>query len=246
MQLTKEERMNHAVVPHEEWLARRRQLLAKEKDFTRLRDELTRRRQELPWELVEKDYVFDGADGPTTLSELFDGRSQLVVYHFMFDPDWEEGCRSCSFWADSFDANLVHLNAHDITFVAVSRAPFAKLAAYERRMGWTFPWLSSNGTDFNYDFGVSFPPDEQERDGAYNYGTQAPRGGEREGVSVFFADDGAVLHTYSSYARGIDLLNAAYNYIDLTPRGRDEDGRAPQSWVRRHDEYPLPQGSPHR
>ena len=231
--------MNHAVVSHEEWVARRRELLTKEKEFTRLRDELTRQRQALPWERVEKDYAFEGADGRKTLRELFDGRSQLVVYHFMFDPGWDEGCRSCSFWAVSFDANVVHLNAHDITFAAVSRAPLARLATYQRRMGWSFPWLSSNGSEFNFDFGVSFGPEDQDRADAYNYGSQAPRGGEREGVSVFLLHDGAVFHTYSSYARGIDLLNAAYNYIDLTPRGRDEDGRSPQYWVRRRDEYEL-------
>ncbi len=230
--------MEHAVVPHEDWLAERRALLAKEKEFTRLRDDLSRQRQELPWERVEKDYVFEGPVGRKTLAQLFDGRSQLVVYHFMFGPDWDEGCKSCSFWADSFDPNVVHLRARDVTFVAVSRAAYPKLAAYRERMGWSFPWFSSAETDFNLDLGVSFRTADQETEGAYNYGSQPPHDVEREGVSVFCrGDDGTVFHTYSAYARGIDLLNAAYNYLDLVPKGRDEEGRSPQFWVRRHDEY---------
>src|SRR5205085_6258875 len=187
------------VVGHDEWLAARKELLAREKAFTRARDELTRERQELPWEPVEKEYVFEGPDGRETLADLFDGRSQLVVYHFMFDPEWEEGCKSCSFWADNFDPNVVHLKARDVTMVAVSRAPFAKLAAYEQRMGWDFDWFSSGASEFNFDFGVSFEPDDYETDGAYNYGSQAPHGPEREGVSVFYKDaDGTVFHTYSA------------------------------------------------
>jgi len=226
------------VVDHDEWLAERRELLAKEKEFTRLRDELSRQRRELPWERVEKDYAFDGDDGRRTLPELFEGRSQLVVYHFMFDPSWDAGCPSCSFWADNFDPNIVHLKARDVTMVAISRAPYAKLAAYRERMGWSFPWFSSGKTGFNFDFGVSFTPEDQEKDGAYNYGSLSPRSTEREGVSVFYKDaDGAVLHTYSTYARGIDLLNTAYNYLDLMPKGRDEEGHPSQFWVRRHDEY---------
>lgn len=228
---------DHAVVSHDEWIAVRKEFLAREKEFTRLRDELSRFRRELPWEPVERDYVFEGAEGRRTLPELFDGRSQLVVYHFMFEPEWDVGCKSCSFWADSFDPNVVHLKARDVTLVAVSRAPYPKLAAYRDRMGWSFPWFSSFGSDFNADLGVTFAGEEQQRS-AYNYGTLVPHGSEREGASVFAKDrDGRVFHTYSTYARGIDLLNAAYNYLDLVPQGRDEDDGRPQSWVRRHDEY---------
>jgi predicted dithiol-disulfide oxidoreductase (DUF899 family) len=222
---------------HDEWIDARKALLAKEKEFTRARDELSRQRRELPWERVEKEYVFEGAEGRKTLDELFDGRSQLVVYHFMFDPDWDEGCKSCSFWADNFDPNVIHLKARDVTMVAVSRAPCEKLAAYKKRMGWTFDWYSSVDNDFNFDLGVSFRPEDQERD-VYNYGSLPPRIADREGMSVFYKDDhGPVFHTYSSYARGIDLLNTAYNYLDLVPKGRDEEGLNTQAWVRRHDEY---------
>jgi predicted dithiol-disulfide oxidoreductase (DUF899 family) len=228
---------NHEVVGHDAWIEERRALLVEEKEFTRLRDELSRRRRALPWEAVDKEYVFEGPNGRQTLAELFDGRSQLVVYHFMFDPEWEEGCPHCSFWADSFDRNVVHLNARDVTFVAVSRAPLRKLAAYRERMGWSFHWVSSSETDFNFDYGVSFTP-EQEQEPVYNYGTLSPAHADREGVSVFCKDEsGKVFHTYSAYARGIDMLNAAYHYLDLVPRGRDEEGRPPQYWVRRHDEY---------
>ena len=227
----------HRVVARDEWLDARRQLLGREKEFTRLRDEIGREQRALPWEAVEQEYVFDGPDGRETLADLFDGRSQLIVYHFMFAPEDDAGCPHCSFWADSFDANVVHLNARDVTMVAVSRAPYAKLAAYRDRMGWTFKWLSSEGSDFNYDYGVSFAPDET-GDLVYNFGTKAPELPDREGMSVFYRDeDGNLFRTYSTYARGIDMLNAAYNYIDLVPKGRDEQGRAPQFWVRRHDEY---------
>ena len=227
----------HRVVARDEWLDARRQLLGREKEFTRLRDEIGREQRALPWEAVEQEYVFDGPQGRETLADLFDGRSQLIVYHFMFAPEDDAGCTHCSFWADSFDANVVHLNARDVTMVAVSRAPYAKLAAYRDRMGWTFKWLSSEGTDFNYDYGVSFAPDET-GDLVYNFGTKAPELPDREGISVFYRDeDGNLFRTYSTYARGIDMLNAAYNYIDLVPKGRDEQGRAPQFWVRRHDEY---------
>ena len=227
----------HRVVARDEWLDARRQLLGREKEFTRLRDEIGREQRALPWEAVEQEYVFDGPQGRETLADLFDGRSQLIVYHFMFAPEDDAGCPHCSFWADSFDANVVHLNARDVTMVAVSRAPYAKLAAYRDRMGWTFKWLSSEGTDFNYDYGVSFAPDET-GDLVYNFGTKAPELPDREGMSVFYRDeDGNLFRTYSTYARGIDMLNAAYNYLDLVPKGRDEQGRAPQFWVRRHDEY---------
>jgi predicted dithiol-disulfide oxidoreductase (DUF899 family) len=227
---------DHAVVAHDAWIAARKELLAKEKEFTQLRDELSRQRRELPWERVEKEYVFDGSSGKQTLAELFDGRSQLVVYHFMFPPEWDEGCLHCSFWADNFDPNVVHLKARDVTMIAVSRAPYPKLAAYRQRMGWSFHWVSSFENDFNADFGVTFAPEEKGRP-LYNFGTLSPGFGEREGVSVFYRDDGDVFHTYSTYARGIDLLNTAYNYLDLVPKGRDEEGRQPQFWVRRHDEY---------
>ncbi len=226
----------HAVVAHDDWLAARQGLLAKEKEFTRLRDQLTQQRHELPWEAVEQEYVFDGPNGKESLADLFDGRSQLLVYHFMFDPADEAGCPICSFWADNFDPIVLHLEARDVTMIAVSRAPFAKIAAYKGRMGWSFHWVSSFENDFNFDYGVSFTP-EQRSDAIYNYGSQGPSDQDREGTSVFLKDkDGRVFHTYSAYARGIDLVNTAYNYLDLVPKGRDEDGRGP-FWVRRHDEY---------
>ena len=228
----------HKVVSSDEWIKARKQLLLKEKEFTRLRDQLSRERRELPWEAVRKEYVFEGPNGKQTLPELFDGRSQLIVYHFMFSPDWEAGCPNCSFWADNFDPIIVHLNQRDVPMVAVSHAPYSKLAAYEKRMGWTFKWVSSHDTDFNFDYHVSFTPEEVAKEEAfYNYTTGNPFDGEREGVSIFYKDPtGSVYHTYSTYARGIDLLNTAYNYLDLAPKGRDEGGRS-QFWVRRHDEY---------
>ena len=226
----------HEIVEHGEWIEARTRLLAREKEFTRMRDELGRERRELPWERVEKEYVFEGPRGKQTLAELFEDRSQLVVYHFMFGPEDDVGCKSCSFWADNFDPNVVHLNARDVTFVAVSRAPLAKLAPYRERMGWSFKWVSSAETDFNFDYGVSFASADQASP-VYNYGSLSPGIPEREGMSVFFKDEtGNVFHTYSAYARGIDLLNAAYNYLDLVPKGRDENGRG-QFWVRRHHEY---------
>ncbi len=229
--------MTHEVVQHEAWVEARAALLAEEKEFTRRRDEISRRRRELPWEAVEHEYAFDGADGKETLIDLFAGRGQLIVYHFMFDPEDDEGCPHCSFWADSFDPVIVHLNARDTTMVAVSRAPYAKLAAYRERMGWSFKWLSSGGSDFNADLGVYFEPAQRDEP-VYNYGTIAPGLADREGMSVFCKDDaGSVFHTYSAYARGIDLVNTAYNYLDLTPGGRDEEGKPPQYWVRRHDRY---------
>ncbi len=229
--------MRHATVSRDEWLAARKALLAREKEFTKARDELSAARRGLPWVKVDKTYVFDGADRRQSLAELFAGRAQLIVYHFMFAPDWNAGCPHCSHWADNFNAVIVHLNHRDVTMVAVSRAPYEKLAAYRKRMGWSFKWLSSFGNDFNRDFGVAFTPEEvADKKAFYNYVLQDPRAPEREGVSVFFKDGGDVFHTYSSYARGIDLLNTDYNYLDLTPKGRDENGRGP-FWVRRHDEY---------
>lgn len=230
----------HPVVSHDAWMAARTALLAKEKAFSRLRDELSRERRALPWERVEQTYTFDAPGGRVTLADLFDGRSQLVVYHFMFNPEADQGCAHCSFWADSFDPIVIHLNHRDVSFAAVSRAPVPKLQRFRERMGWHFQWVSSGGSDFNYDLGVSFTP-EQVRDGTavYNYRPVDEAFADREGVSVFYRDPaGAVFHTYSSYARGIDLLNTAYNYLDLVPKGRDEDGLSfTQAWVRHHDRY---------
>jgi len=229
---------NPRVVSHEEWINERVAFMAKEKEFTRLRDELSRQRRELPWEKVTKSYVFNGPRGKETLAELFEERSQLVVYHLMFSPSWNEACTNCSFWADNFNGTDIHLAHRDITFLAISRAPLSKLDAYKKRMGWSFNWVSSAGSDFNYDFQVSHNPEAAKNGTAYyNYGTGARVGEEMPGVSVFYKDqNGDVYHTYSTYSRGIDLLNGAYNYIDLTPKGRDE-GNQIQAWVRRHDQY---------
>jgi len=230
--------MQHAVVSQDEWLNARKALLAQEKDFTKARDALSAARRALPWVKVKKNYVFDGAAGTQSLSDLFDGRSQLIVYHFMFGPDWNAGCPHCSHWADNFNGVIVHLNQRDVSMVAVSRAPYAKLAAYRQRMGWTFNWLSSLDSDFNFDFNVSFTPEEMAaKDALYNFTRQNPDVSEREGVSIFFKDAGGeIFRTYSTYARGIDMLNTDYNYLDMVPKGRDENGRGPY-WVRRHDEY---------
>jgi predicted dithiol-disulfide oxidoreductase (DUF899 family) len=228
------------VVSPAEFLAARKQLLVKEKEFTRLRDDLSRQRRELPREKVEKAYVFDGANGKETLAELFQGRSQLLVYHFMLGPGWKEGCPSCSMLADHFDGMMPHLNARDISLVAVSRAPYAQIEAFEKRMGWKFKWVSSNGNDFNRDYHVSFAKDEMDKGAVeYNYTTQAFPSEEAPGASVFYKEaDGDVLHTYSSYGRGLDILLGAYNWIDLAPKGRDEEGLTfPMAWVRHHDKY---------
>ena len=231
---------NHKIVSHQQWLAESTALLAKEKEFTRLRDELSRKRRELPWERVDKEYVFDGSHGQQTLSDLFGKCSQLIVYHFMFAPDWDAGCKHCSFWADNFNGIDIHLKHRDVSFVAISRAPFAQIATYKKRMDWGFTWLSSFQTDFNYDYFVSFRPEEMAAGPVfYNYTKQTMDIPEREGVSVFYKDpQGKIFHTYSSFARGIDMLNCAYNYLDLAPKGRDEDKlEFTQAWVRRHDEY---------
>jgi predicted dithiol-disulfide oxidoreductase (DUF899 family) len=230
----------HRIVSQNEWIESRRSLLQKEKEFTSLRDQLNKQRRDLPWVAVDKEYVFEGPSGRQTLADLFEGRSQLIVYHFMFDASWEAGCLHCSFWADNFNGIIVHLNQRDVSMVAVSRAPYSKLAEYEKRMGWNFKWVSSHATDFNFDYHVSFTPEETARKEAfYNFTMQDPHSPEREGVSVFYKDHaGHVYHTYSAYARGIDMLNVAYHYLDLVPKGRDEDGQTfPQFWVRRHDEY---------
>jgi len=228
------------VVSREEWLAARRELLAAEKELTRARDELSRRRRELPWVKVEKRYEFQSPNGKESLADLFDGRSQLLLYHFMFGPDWNEGCPSCSFWADNYDGTVVHLNHRDVSFVVVSRAPLEKLEAYRRRMGWSFKWVSSFGGDFNYDFRVSFTPEEMKRgEMDYNYRQMKFPSEEAPGISVFFRDgDGAVFHTYSCYSRGLDMLNGAYHHLDLVPKGRDEEGLPySMAWLRRHDRY---------
>jgi predicted dithiol-disulfide oxidoreductase (DUF899 family) len=229
--------MSHPVVTRDEWLKARMALLAKEKEFTRQRDALNRERRALPWLKVEKSYVFDTPEGKQGLGDLFKGRSQLAVYHFMFNPAAEQGCPHCSFWADSFNGTDVHMAQRDVTLVAVSRAPLAKLEAFKKRMGWSFRWVSSGDGDFNYDFNVSFKPEEREQ-AFYNY-VRGKQGADREGASTFYKDEaGAIFHTYSTYARGIDLLNTAYNFIDLTAKGRDE-GALPntQAWVRHHDRY---------
>jgi predicted dithiol-disulfide oxidoreductase (DUF899 family) len=230
--------MTHTTVSREEWLAARKALLAKEKAFTLQRDELSAQRRALPWVKVDKTYVFEGREGKVTLANLFDGRSQLLVYHFMFGPDWQEGCPSCSFWADNYNGIVVHLNHRDVSLVAVSRAPLEKLEQYKRRMGWTFNWVSSSGNDFNRDYHVSFTPEEKGR-AVYNYKAGSFSGEEAPGISVFAKDEaGAVYHTYSCYARGLDMLNGAYHMLDLVPKGRDEDGLPfTMAWVRRHDRY---------
>jgi predicted dithiol-disulfide oxidoreductase (DUF899 family) len=235
------------VVSHDDWIAARTAFLKKEKEFTRLRDELNEARRALPWEEVTKRYEFDTSDGKRALADLFDGRSQLVIYHAMFNPkaarkgtSWTEdaACQGCSFWADNFNGVIAHLNARDVTMIAVSRASLEKIKAFQKRMGWTFRWVSSGDGPFNFDYGVSFTDDEMKRKQAfYNFTVQDPGMSEREGVSVFCRDAaGRIFHTYSAYARGIDLLNTAYNYLDIVPKGRDEsDG---QDWVKLHDEYP--------
>ncbi|HXP77759.1 MAG TPA: thioredoxin family protein [Stellaceae bacterium] len=231
---------SHPVASHDEWIEARKQLLAKEKEFTRLRDQLSQQRRDLPWERVEKPYVFDGPSGKETLSDLFEGRQQLIVYHFMFDTGWDAGCKSCSFWADNLNGIVAHLKHRDVTLLAVSRAPLAKLETYKKRMGWTFKWVSSAGSDFNRDYHVSHTPEELEKKEAYyNYTRQKPYAAEAPGISVFYRDPGgAVFHTYSCYARGLDMLNGAYHLLDLVPKGRDEANLPSHSaWLRRHDEY---------
>ncbi|MDH4145229.1 MAG: DUF899 domain-containing protein [Acidimicrobiia bacterium] len=226
------------VVSRDEWLGRRRELLALEKRLTRERDELARRRRELGGVPVTSDYTFHTEAGPATLIDLFGGRSQLLVYHFMFGPDWEEGCPSCSFWADGYDPMVVHLAHRDVALVAVASAPLDRLLAYRERMGWSFPWVSSAGTTFNADFGVS-PPTELAAPPIYNYAEVDQMMDEAPGLSAFaLTSGGAVLHTYSCYARGLDPFNAAYQMLDVAPRGRDEDALDwPMAWLRRHDQY---------
>jgi len=228
------------VVSHEEWLKAQRTHLVREKELTRLRDQLAAERRALPWERVEKAYGFEGPEGRLGLADLFGGLSQLVVYHFMLGPDWQEGCKSCSFWADTFNGIGVHLAHRDVTFTAISRAPLERIEAYKHRMGWSFPWVSAHGSDFNFDYQVSFTPEQHASGTAtYNYEPGPTKMSELPGISVFARDaHGQVFHTYSCYARGIDMVNGAYHWLDLVPRGRDEDSLAfPMEWVRRHDQY---------
>lgn len=231
---------SHNVVTADEWLKARTDLLAKEKEFTRLRDELSEQRRKLPWERVNKQYLFEGPNGKESLAELFENRSQLIVYHFMFGPDWEAGCKHCSWWADNFDRNIVHLNHRDVSMVVISRAPLHKLEAFKQRMGWNFKWLSAANTDFNYDYHVSFTPAEIAKGEIdHNYRRKQSSMSDVAGVSVFYKDPHKnIFHTYSCYERGLDMLNTGYHLLDLVPKGRDEaDLGFPQAWVRYRDSY---------
>jgi predicted dithiol-disulfide oxidoreductase (DUF899 family) len=232
---------DHRVVSGDEWVAERKTLLAREKEVTRLRDQIARERRALPWVRVDKEYVFDTPEGRRTLAELFEGRHQLLVQHFMLAPGWEQGCPSCSFMADHSDGMNVHLAHRDVTLLAVSRAPLADIERFRRRMGWQFKWVSSYGTDFNHEFGVSFTPEQVAKGELYyNYGTWPHANEELPGISVFFKDDaGGVFHTYSTYGRGVEVMMGTYSMLDLMPKGRDEryvDNRKVQ-WVRHHDRY---------
>jgi len=229
----------HKVVSGDEWRKARLAHLAAEKEFTRMRDELSRQRRELPWERVEKNYVFDGPYGPETLSDLFAGRNQLIIYHFMLGPNWEEGCKSCSFLADHFDATRIHLAHRDVTFAVVSQAPMPRIAEFRKRMGWRFHWVSAFATTFQRDYGVHFTKEELAGEVDYNYGKTRFGAEEAPGLSVFYKDEaGEIFHTYSTYARGLDSLVGTYQFLDLVPKGRDEDGLAfSMSWVRHHDKY---------
>ena len=230
--------MSHTIVSQNEWLEARKSLLAREKEFTRARDALSAKRREMPWVKVDKPYVFDGPDGRETLADLFGGHSQLIVYHFMLGPGWVQGCPSCSYLADHFDGVIPHLAQRDVAMLAVSRAPLAEIEAYKKRMGWQFEWMSSNGNDFNHDFGVSFTKDETENGAVYNYAKGKIPSEELPGLSVFAKDKGAVFHTYSTYARGLDIIVGTYNLLDMVPKGRDEDSLPwSMAWVKRHDEY---------
>jgi predicted dithiol-disulfide oxidoreductase (DUF899 family) len=231
---------DHRIVSESEWLEARKALLVREKAFQRERDALSRERRDLPWVAVNKDYRFETEAGMKSLDDLFGDRNQLVIYHFMYGPDWEAGCKSCSLMAESFDRNVVHLAARDVALVAVSRAPLEKLLAFRKRMGWQFEWVSSLGSDFNYDFHVSFTPEMREKgDVVYNYASSSFPSEEAPGLSVFYRDeDGSVYHTYSTYGRGLDPMMAVYQFLDLVPKGRDEDSLGyGMEWVRLRDEY---------
>jgi predicted dithiol-disulfide oxidoreductase (DUF899 family) len=230
----------HKVVPQDEWIAARKAHLAEEKAFTKARDALSKKRRELPWVKVDKNYVFDTPDGKQSLADLFGGRSQLIIYHFMLGPGWEAGCPSCSYLADHFDGTVLHLAQRDVTFVVVSRAPLPEIQKYQSRMGWKFKWVSSSGSDFNHDYQVSESPDEKASGKAmYNYEVTEFPSEERPGASVFYKNEASeVFHTYSSYGRGLDMLVGTYHLLDLAPKGRDEEGlKFSMAWVRRHDEY---------
>ena len=231
----------HKVVSRDEWIAARKAHLEHEKELTHLRDRLSAERRQLPWVKVDKNYVFDAPGGKKSLADLFEGRSQLMVYHFMFGPGWEEGCRSCSYLMDHVDGMLPHLSARDVTFSAISRASMAQIESFKKRMGWRFKWVSSGGNDFNYDYQVSFKKEDLAKGKVrYNYEeTNAPPFEDFPGLSVFVRDDsGNVFHTYSAFSRGLDILVGTYNYLDLLPKGRDEDGLAfSMAWVRHHDRY---------
>jgi predicted dithiol-disulfide oxidoreductase (DUF899 family) len=230
----------HEVVSKSEWVEARKRFLAKEKEFTRMRDQLSVERRALPWTRVDKEYTFDGRNGPETLVQLFGDRSQLVVYHFMFAPEWEVGCKSCSFWADNFNGITAHLRQRDVAFAAISRAPLAKLQVFAKRLGWTFKWVSSQGSNFNYDFEVSFKPEALARgDAMYNFGKLQHASSDMPGISVLAKDDsGAVFRAYSTFGRGIDMMNTAYQYLDLVPKGRDEAGLPhTMAWVKLRDLY---------
>lgn len=227
------------VVARSEWLVARKDLLTREKELTQLGDEVSRHRRELPWVKIEKEYIFDGPDGTETLADLFKGRSQLIVYHFMLGPGWEEGCKSCSYLADHFDGANWHLPHRDVTFLVISRAPFSEIEPFKKRMGWRFKWLSSHNNDFNFDYQVSSTEDDQAKGKMYyNYKTQELMSEEMPGLSVFYKhENGDVFHTYSTYARGLDGLVGTYNFLDLVPKGRDENPDSTMDWVRHHDRY---------
>lgn len=232
--------MTNKIVSRETWLEARRDLLAQEKEFTRQRDALSASRRQLPWVKVEKDYRFDTKAGGKTLDELFDGRSQLLIYHFMLGPDWEQGCKSCSFWADNFDGIDVHLAHRDVTFMAMSRAPMVKIEEFRKRMDWSFDWVSSAQSDFNLDYQVSFDPEQfKTGEATYNYKPMGFEMDEMAGISAFYRDDnGDVFHTYSTYSRGLDMMNGAYHYLDLVAKGRDEDlFEQSMAWLRHRDRY---------
>ena len=231
--------MNPEIVSKTEWLVARKDLLTQEKQFNVQRDALSAARRKLPWVKIDQDYVFDGPKGKETLADLFDGRSQLIVYHFMLGPGWEEGCKSCSYLADHFDGANWHLPHRDVTFVIISRAPLDEIKPYQKRMGWRFKWLSSHGNNFNFDYQVSATEDEKaKKKMSYNYQTAELMSDEMPGLSVFYKDgESQIFHTYSTYARGLDILVGAYNLLDLTPLGRREEKGEGMDWVRRHDQY---------
>lgn len=231
---------NHKIVSHEEWIDTRKAFLAREKEFTRLRDEISQERRELPWEKVNKDYVFDGPDGEESLSDLFAGKNQLIIYHFMYGPDWEAGCKSCSYLADHFNPAIIHLKQRGVTMIAVSKAPLQKLEAFKKRMGWSFKWVSSLNNDFNRDYHVSFTQEELDSGNVYyNYKKKGFPSTEAPGASVFYnSENGEIFHTYSVYERGLDMFITAYHYLDIVPEGRDENALSyTMEWLRLHDEY---------